>query len=418
MKKRLTIREVNAEECDATMFNSSTAAKYKNKMIKYSIIFFYIIFISIHSSAQQNDSNLIHALLQNIASLQVKSDGEFYAGMFPTYRECGGSPHNFQPDNTAFYTVLSAFTLKNLLPDLSDADKKTAQEIIDKAQPVFPHYQNKDGFPYYNFWPTNSVIMPHSFYFKYLKSVFGEGEDADDAVMILMASNASDSICKILKKRLIEVSNLSKKKIISTYPKYRNIPAYSTYLGYRMTPDFDFAVHCNILYFMLEKKLPLVKQDSATIDLLTKMLKNREYMKSPVYLSPYYVKRSVLLYHISRLMGKFNIAALEPYKQQLIDDIKQQFKECGGIMDKIILNTSLLRLGSKPLFISVSNISGFEKSNQDNFIFFQARAAFSYPTPFKQIFLHWSYICYYFYCPAYYKILWLEYLVEKEELKN
>src|SRR6266487_589417 len=34
------------------------------------------------------------------------------------------------------------------------------------------------------------------------------------------------------------------------------------------------------------------------------------------------------------------------------------------------------------------------------------------PSPFKQIFLHWSYITYYFYCPAFNKTLWLEYLVE------
>ena len=53
-----------------------------------------------------------------------------------------------------------------------------------------------------------------------------------------------------------------------------------------MTPDFDFAVHCNVLYFTLDKKLPLVKQDSATINLLAEMVENREYMTAPTYLSP------------------------------------------------------------------------------------------------------------------------------------
>jgi len=72
-----------------------------------------------HSFSQNNDS-LIHASLLDIQSMQVKDDGEFYAGMFPTYRECGGAPHNYQPDNTISYTAITAFTLRNMLPYLSE----------------------------------------------------------------------------------------------------------------------------------------------------------------------------------------------------------------------------------------------------------------------------------------------------------
>jgi hypothetical protein len=216
---------------------------------------------------------------------------------------------------------------------------------------------------------------------------------------------------------LIDVANLSKKKIIAAYKKYRNIPAYSTYLGSRTVPDFDFGVHCNILYFVLDKKLPFVKQDSATLQLVTEMVRNREYMSAPIYLSPYYVRSSILIYHVVRLMHAFHLPALEVYKQQLIDDAKKEFDACNNVMDKIILSTSLMRLGVKDEYYMppFTDIEAFEKSNQQQFIFFQARAAFSYPTPFKQIFLHWSYINYYFYCPAYYKTLWLENLVEQRK---
>ncbi len=379
----------------------------------YTIFLFIGLFNPAH--AQHNDSTLISGLIRSIAAEQVSSDGEYYAGMLPAFRECGGAPHNYQPDNNNFFTAVGVFALENMLPGLPAEDKSTALQIIQNAQRSFPFFKNKDGLPFYNFWPTNAVIMPHTYYFKYLKSVFGEGEDADDAVMSLMASGADDSTSSVLKQRLIEVSNLSQKKIISTYPEYREIPAYSTYLGYRMTPDFDFGVHCNVLYFMLEKKLPLVKQDSATIHLLAEMIRNREYMKAPVYLSPYYVKSSVLLYHISRLLGRFSIPELDAYKPQLIADMKNKLNKTNGLMDKIILSTSLLRLGANPPPVNISSIDEFEKSNQSKFIFFQARAAFSYPAPFKQIFLHWSYICYYFYCPAYNKILWLEYLVERNK---
>jgi len=384
-------------------------------MFNRNCIILVFLFASGLAGAQSNDS-LIHALLMDIQSMQVKEDGFFYAGMFPTYRECAGTPHNYQQDNTVFYTAITAFALRNMLPYLNKEDELTAQNIIAKIRKVYPFYRNKHGYPYYGFWATDDPIMPGTYYFQYLKQVFGQGEDADDTVMILMTDSSSDKDVTDLKQRLIDVANLSKQKIIAAKKEYRTIPAYSTYLGSRTVPDFDFAVHCNILYFVLDKKLPWVKQDSATLQLLVEMVRNREYMSTPVYLSPYYVRSSILIYHIVRLMHAFPVPALEVYKQQLIDDAKKEFEASNNVMDKIILSTSLMRLGIKeeqymPPFTSIEN---FEKSNQQQYVFFQARAAFSYPSPFKQIFLHWSYINYYFYCPAYYKTLWLENLIEQQ----
>jgi len=382
-------------------------------MRKLIAIFYLMVFLKTEFACAQSDSALINSLVKDIATSQVKTDGEFYAGMFPSFRECGGAPHNYQPDNNIFFTAITAFTLKNLLPYLNGDNRKIAETIIENAAKAFPKYKDQFGDPFYNFWPTDAPIMPHTYYFKYLKSVFGQGEDADDSVIILMAANNDDSSNILLKKRMTEVSNLSKKKIISTYKKYRNYPAYSTYLGERMTPDFDFAVHCNVLYFMLSNKLPFVKQDSATINLLTEMVKNREYITAPTYLSPYYVKSSILIYHVTRLMGAFHIPELDQYKSQLIKDAESLLQTSNNVMDQIILRTSLLRLGAKAPPLNISSIKEFENSNQKQYIFFQARAAFSYPTPFKQIFLHWSYITYYFYCPAYNKTLLLEYLFLK-----
>lgn len=385
-------------------------------MRKLALTLYFLISSSV-IFAQSKDAILMHDLIHDIASMQVSTDGEFYAGMFPTFRECGGAPHNYQPDNNVFFTAITAFAFKNMLPYLHDDDKLVAEKILQQIQPVYPYYKNKNNEPFYNFWPTFSPIMPHTYYFKYLKNVFGQGEDADDSVMILMTDDSNDSTAALLKKRMIETSNVYKpsRKIISTYKKYRDIPAYSTYLGLRMTPDFDFAVHCNILYFLYQKNLECNKQDSATLSLITQMVKNRDYMKAPVFISPYYVKSSILIYHITRLMGAFKIPELETFKNQIIRDIEKLIPESTNIMDQIILRTSLLRLGANAPELAVSSIQDFEKSNQQQYVFFQARAAFSYPVIFKQIFLHWSYIYYYFYCPAYNKTLWLEYLVEKNK---
>jgi len=382
--------------------------------MKKFIVIFSLSFFYAAVSAQQNDTALINALIKDIAAAQVTTAGEFYKGMFASFRECGGAPHNYQPDNNIFFTAIAAFALRNMLPSLSDENGATARQIIKNAASAYPYYKDGSGYPFYDFWPTHAPIMPHTYYFKYLKSVFGQGQDADDSIIILMTDENDDSANIILKRRLIEVANKSNgRNIISTFKKYRHIPAYSTYLGKRMPPDFDFAVQCNILYFMYDKHLSFAQQDSATLYLLTQMIKNSAYMKTPVYISPYYAKSSILIYHLTRLMGAFKIPELEPYKAQLIKDINGLLEKRNNVMDQIILRTSLLRLGVTAPELDLHSIKEFEESNQQQYIFFQARAAFSYPTPFKQIFLHWSYICYYFYCPAYNKILWLEYLVEK-----
>ena len=380
----------------------------------------FILFTNTNLLFAQNRDSLVHILLRDIASMQVTKDGEFYAGQFPTFRECGGAPHNYQPDNNIFYTAVSAFALRNMLPYLDGEDKKLAEQIIARIQKIYPLYKNKHGYPYYGFWAQDDVIMPHSYFYKYLKQVFGQGEDADDTVIIMMTDSTDDATTLQLKRRLEEMSNLSSpgRRIRATYSKYKNIPAYSTYLGGRTVPDFDFAVQCNILYFVYDKKLPLSKQDTATLHLLTEMVRNREYMTTPLYLSPYYVRSSILIYHIVRLMTAFHIPELEPYRQQLIADAQKEFNESTNVMDKMILSTSLMKLGVNAEVPPFTSVAEFEKSNQKQFVFFQARAAFSYPSPFKQIMLHWSYINYYFYCPAYYKILWLENLVWQREFEE
>lgn len=376
-----------------------------------------IIFLSFfNQSFSQNKDSLIHSLLLNIQSMQLQQNGkDFYAGMFPTFRECGGAPHNYVRDNNIFYTAVSAFALRNMLPYLNQDDKAIAEKIIVNIQKIYPLFRNKHGYPYYGFWATKDPIMPHSYFYKYLKQVFGQGEDADDTSIILMTDNSSKADVLAFKKRMEDVANLSspKRRIVSTYGKYKDIPAYSTYLGGRTIPDFDFAVQCNILYFVLDKHLPFVKQDSATLHLITEMVRNREYMKAPVYISPYYVRSSVLIYHVVRLINAFHIPELEQYKQQLINDAENEFTKSTNVMDKLLLSTSLMRLGvhEKNYNPPFETIDQFENSNQQQFIFFQARAAYSYRTPIKQMLLHFSYINYYFYCPAYHKILWLENLV-------
>src|SRR5947199_9020402 len=119
-------------------------------------IFCFSIFFKSNVNAQHNDSVLITALLRDIALSQVASNGEFYAGMFPSFRECGGAPHNYQPDNNIFFTAITAFTMRNMLPYLNQSNKVTAEKIIFNAAAAYHYYKDQYDYPYYNFCTTHS----------------------------------------------------------------------------------------------------------------------------------------------------------------------------------------------------------------------------------------------------------------------
>ena len=153
---------------------------------------FFILFVAPGSLSAQNDAALINNLLADIENMQVRQDGEFYSGMFPGYRKSAGFPHNYQPDNNIFFTAITAFTLNKLTPALSEDNKAKTLRIIKNAAAAYPHYRNPNGKPYYSFWPVNAPILPHAFFINRLTGVLAQGDDADDSVMILLASAERD----------------------------------------------------------------------------------------------------------------------------------------------------------------------------------------------------------------------------------
>lgn len=379
----------------------------------FLFLFFTISTVFIGNAQNKLHQPLIDSLIIQIAKEQIKQKKDFYPGMFDGYRQLAAPPRNYKPDNNIFFSAIGAFTLRNLKPALTDANQIALDTIIKKVVATYPYFKHKKGFPYYNFWPTGAPILPNSYFFEYLTPLAIQGEDADDSAMVLMSSDADDSTSVILKNRMNELSNLGnpKRNIKSTHKRFKQIPAYTTYLGSKMWVDFDFSVHCNLLYFTYDRKLAFSKQDSGTLDLITKMVEERLYMKTPAYISPYYVKPSILIYHLTRLMAAFHPSSLEPFKPQLINDLRYLQSKSKNTLEQVLINTSLLRLGAAVPKLEWNSIADFEKSNQNKFVFFQARAAFWYIKPFKQIMIHFPYLNYFFYSPTYNKVLLLENLV-------
>ena len=405
---------------DALCIPASKIVIYNMMVRKILMVWIMLVAVQVRAYNQTPDSILINQLVKEIAAMQYTSEGKygFHPGMFYSYKKWAGQPNRYSPDNNIFYTGIVAFALQNMLPFLNEENKLISKSIIAKAAGSYHFYQNKKNLPSYFFWQNGKPIMPNTLFVYKLSNLIATSEDVDDSVMLLMTMQSPDSSVQRLKLVMDSVANGKIRRIKNTYKKYKSLPAHTTYLGKKMRVDFDMAVHCNVLYFLLEKKLPFNKNDSATLQIVTGMVANREYMTDPKFVAPYYITSPIILYHLTRLMGKFKIPVLEGYHEQLVADINLLLAKSNNIMDDIILSTSLLRLGKPAALLAINSFKDFNTSNQNNFVFYQARAASQLSNPFKRMLLNFNMLNYHFFCPAYNKVLLLEYLVENSKVKS
>jgi hypothetical protein len=201
------------------------------------------------------------------------------------------------------------------------------------------------------------------------------------------------------------------KKVKNTFLKYRNFQAHSAWFGKKMPIEFDFALQCNTLYFLQKKNLKWNNTDSATLNLLIEMVKNKEYLKHPAYISPYYQTSPILLYHLSRLMSVSSFPELEKFKPELVAKTQNLLAKEKKVMNKVILSTSLLRWGQKIEPILLPKMNEIAKIR---FAYYSVRLMVYSREPFKTMVMNTGKLLKYdWYAAAYNHALVLEYLVLK-----
>lgn len=283
-------------------------------------------------------------LLKKIASLQSTGDEYYAAGLFPSQRFHLHFPFE-REDNNIFFTASIVFVLQNLRDKLSTEEQKIVDDICEKAVVNYPYYRNKDGLDTYNFWRTDG--SPHFPNGKILKRVnkVRIPDDADDTVLIYLTSNPAREKVLWLKEKLALHANLTKKQIENTFLEYKNLKAYSTFFGKNMFIEFDVCVLCNILYFVFQNKLELNQHDHDSISFIRSVIEKQQYLDKPFYTSHSYPSATVILYHVARLIEKFEMPGLSEIKPHITADLKTLFENEKDEMNKIILSTSLKRLG-------------------------------------------------------------------------
>ena len=344
------------------------------------------------------------SLLKEIEHLQIAQTDFYDKGKFATLR----GKHR-RDDNTLFFSSLIGFTLQGLRNDMPKASQVEIDSILIRVVRTYPSYKNKTGIATYNFWKTNpAMCFPHSPYLS-KRNKYHVPDDADCTALVYL-TDTSIQHANWLKEKLSKHANLSANKIKSTYRKCRNLSAYSTWFGKNMPIEFDICVQSNVLYWVCENKLPFNKNDSATVQLIKEMVLSGRYLRDAGFVSPSYKKPSIVLYHLARLLGKFDIAELSLCKERIKGAIENELTKKNSLMEKVILSTALIRMGGHPAELQTS--VKIDKELND-FVFFEADLFSAYARPCLKFISNQHWFSIPFRCKAYHLALLMEYEVLK-----
>ncbi|WP_373513541.1 hypothetical protein [Persicitalea sp.] len=315
--------------------------------------------------------------LKKIAWQQSRGELHFPEGLFPAYR------HNpylayLRPDTTLFFSVVIAFTLQSLRDAMKPREQNQVDLILAKIKKNYPDFQNKDGLKTYNFWKTKpSRHFPNGFIFRHFGH-FRIPDDVDDTAFVYLTDDPTPQELLWLKDKLAQHANGSKQWIKNTDPKYRRLRAYSTWFGKNMYIEFDACVLSNILYCIFHYKLPLNQHDAHSLLYIRSVIETDRYRTKPFRCAHQYPTTALIIYHVARLMAAFDPPALQPVKAKLIQDTQELMRIETRPMNKVLLATSLLRLGQAPPRIAVEN---FTERDFKGFYFFIAGLLTAYESP-------------------------------------
>jgi hypothetical protein len=289
-------------------------------------------------------------------------------------------------DINPFYTGLTALTLRNVKGHLTASQQSLCDQIVRQTMPVYEKFKNRKGRSTYNFWPTDTPqIFPHAGWINLFDKAQSLPDDLDDTVIMLLAMQAADSTAQQVHALMQDYTNNGKKQVRNTFKDFRKIGAYSTWFGKKMPVDFDICVLANILYFVQCYDLAWTSADSASLQLMVKILTDKKHITHAAYVSPHYSRLPNILYHISRLMQVKPIPELEALKPSLIADAQAALSATDRFMDAIILQTALLRWGVNPTQNKLFKTNDlFDLIEEDSFAFFIANMASMLPDPLKQ----------------------------------
>jgi len=354
-------------------------------------------------------------LLERIFELQKLHRPLQLAGIVPSYVTRKPTMSEAIINNNIFYNDLLIVTLQNLEPALRH-HKPVLDSIIKRARIPFQKFANKKGRGTYNFWRTDSAYsFPYGWWVNVFHHDYAPPDDLDvTALSMLALANDSSSIARV--HSIMQGYTHHGKKSRSVDKKYQSFQFYSSWFGKKFPVVLDVCVLTNVLWMVQAQNLRWTKADSASLDLIVASIQNRDIVRQPLRISPYYGKASLLLYHIARLMHVRAIPKLEALKPTLCALALEEFQQSEDLLEKIVLSIALMKWGHEAPPLVLPNLSELNAQiEKSHYPFFIGNVPSYLSNGKRRLLTKLKAGLFYHYCPAWNDALFLEYLVLKNE---
>ncbi len=355
--------------------------------MKNGVLFILMIVLSIHLTAAPSveDSSEFYQrvdILKTLAPLQLSHDHGELKGAFPSFRKYFYSRQLKQEVNV-FFTSLILFNIGQFREIMQPDEKIIFDQFKSNAIPYINRFKNEKNQLTYNFWPRNPPqIFPNGGWLNQFNQQFALADDIDDGAITLLALGTNDSLAIAMRSKF-EAYRVGKgKPNRSFYPRFKSRPVYSTWLGHKMPKDVDLSVLTNVLLMHTIAGIPLNSTDSASLDLIVDLIKEKRHLKDPKFVSQHYAHRATILYHISRLIYFSNYPPLLALKSDLLHQSLDLLKASKYPLEQLLLHTSIVRLGGKvddPTSIDMMALS------KNDYPYFVANIASVLNNPMKRI---------------------------------
>lgn len=314
------------------------------------VVLFSVNFLMLYAAPCTKDTNWVRNrihVLNIVSNLQVKDPSSMLDGSFPSTRKYFYSQQFKQEDNV-FFTSLVLWNLGQFEKEMSQDELSIFKQAKRNALPFIERFKNKKNNITYNFWPRNPPqIFPNGGWLNLLNKKFALADDIDDAAITWLALGLNDSSALKLQSKFSDYSVGKIKPNRSFYKTYNNWPVYSTWLGHKMPKDVDLSVLSNVLLMHTKANIPFNSNDSASLNMIVELVKTNKHLSDPKYVSQHYANSATIIYHVARLIYFSNYPALLSLKPILLVQAKQLIEQTKSPLEKLLLNTSILRLGEE-----------------------------------------------------------------------
>jgi len=171
-------------------------------------------------------------------------------------------------------------------------------------------------------------------------------DDTDDSVMIYQIQKRNREDAFWLKNHIDEYANGSRGWVTNCPEEYRELRAWCTFFCKDMPLGFDACVVSNILYFNRFYEFDVNFREQDSVRFLQIMLENRDHLRRPQEVAPYYPESATILFHLARLLSRFPVAGLMEKKRQMEREVEKLLNSPLRKTERILLEIAWIRLSS------------------------------------------------------------------------